>query len=287
MGFVNARGNEVISLGQFDDIMTVPGDRFIVHTGSGANRRVAVLNNRASEIISLGRFDEIHPAGDDLFIVREGRRWGVLNHRAGEVVPFRYDSIQYTGTHFIVQDGDRVGVLNLRGNEVIPFGQYDYIMYATNNRFAVRTGDQWDDNSRVGVVDARNNEVIPMGRFNYILPVPGDRFIVGTGELNWWGGLDNGRWGVIDHRNNVIIPEGQFDSINFIGFNPQWGYTPERFRPDSAFTVMRDNRVGVMGMDGQEIIRLGRYDHIHGIYNRMAIVTRDDGRMGVINTRRS
>ena len=282
MGVINNRGNEIISLGRHDDIMGIDGDRFIIRDG----QRTAVLNNRGNEVISLGRFDLIIPAGDSHFIVRSDNNWGVVNARGNEVIALRYDSIWYTGSHFIIRDNDRMGVLNMRGNEVISFGRYDVIQYAHDSRFLVGTGS--GDDSRIGVIDARGNEVVPMGRYNIIQPVPGNRFIIGTGELNWWGGIDDARWGVIDHRGNEIIPMGRFDSIDFMGYDPVWGSFSDWIdwvQPDDTFYVRTGDRMGVMDMNGRELIPMGRYDAVEFIHNGLAVVITNN-RMGLINTRR-
>jgi len=268
VGVLNDRGNEVVSIGRYDHITIVPGDRIIVSVGDWANRRWAVLDSRGQEIITLGRYDEISVAGDSVFFVREGNRWGVLDARGNEVVPFRYDSIHMVGeNNFVARDGNRWSVLDLRGNEIIPPGRYDGISYALNGRFLVRSND------RFGVLDARGNEVIPLGRYDEIIPVPGDRFIVGSGTSG------SRRWGVVDARGNEIISLGRYDSVTT--FEWQW-FSDD---VDYGFIVRTGDRVGAVGLDGQEIIPLGRYDRIIGIYNRLAIVERD-GRVGVINTRR-
>lgn len=280
-GILDARGNVIISLGRYDHIQPVPGSRYIVQEGT----RVALLDNRAREIIRPGLYDRIFPAGDSHFIVQDGNRWGVVDARAREVIPFRYDSISFTGTHFIVNEGDRFGALDMRGNEVIRFGQYDRVMYALNSRFLVGRGQSWEEDSVIGVVDARGNEIIPMGRFNLIEPVPGDRFVVGTGEFNdWWGSWEIDRRGVVDHRGNEIIDMGRFDRVEF--FRSWWG-NAIGVEADPVFVVQTGDRMGVLGLDGQEIIPSGAYASFYGMYNRLAIVADNRDSIGVINTRRS
>jgi hypothetical protein len=284
MGLLDARGNEVISVGRYDTIEFASNDRFLVSAGSWPNTRMALLDARGTEVISLGRYDEIRVIGNNNYAIREGERWGVFDARGNEIISVRYDNISGAGNHFIVRDGDRVGVLDNRGTEVITMGRYDRISYAFNGRFTVATGDSWrDDDSRVGIVDARGNEVIAMGRYNLIQPVPGDRFIVATGEFNSWGGLIDGRWSVVDARGNEIISPGRFDSIEVIN---AWHVNSFDIEPDPGFVVTTGDRGGFLNLDGKEIIPMGRYDDFYGIFNGLAIVERND-RIGVINTRRS
>lgn len=287
VGALNERGDEIISLGRYNSIQAVPGDRFIVTTGSWPNMRPAVLNSAGNEIISLGRYDEIWPAGDAHFIVREGGSWGVLNAAGNETIPFRYDSIHLVGNNnFIVQDGERWGVLDSRGDEIISLGRYDEISYARDGRFLVRSGGvrdawlQWEG-ARWGVLDSRGNEIVPLGRYDEIRPVPGERFIVrsgGTMNRNTWE-WEGARWGVIDARGSEIISPGRYDSI--LVFTQRW-YAVE---VDDGFVVRTGDRVGVRDLDGEEVIPLGRYDVVQGVYNGLGIVGRDE-RIGVINTRR-
>ena len=54
---------------------------------------------------------------------------------------------------------------------------------------------------------------------------------------------------------------------------------------DYGFIVRNEDRVGVLCINGEEVIPMGRYDHVLSIHNGIAIVERG-GRVGLINTRR-
>ncbi|MCL1863251.1 MAG: zinc ribbon domain-containing protein [Defluviitaleaceae bacterium] len=271
MGILNTRGSEVVSLGRYDDIRQAPNDRFIATTGEWGNMRWAVIDSRGNEIIPLGRFEEIVSAGTNTFIARDGENWGVLDHRASTTIPFIYDNITAAGENFIARDGDRLTALDSGGNEIIPLGRHDGISYMGNNNFLIRDGD-WSDPSW-GVISARGDEIIASGRFEEIRHGHGDTFIVRTGG--------NASWRAIDSRGNEIIPSGLYDEIERF---------PLRSADYGGFLVTRDNRVAFLNLNGQEIIPMGRYDAIFNIHDNLAIVGRGTARdiqLGVINTRRN
>jgi hypothetical protein len=270
---------------RYDNIQVVPNNRFIVTTGDWNNRRYGVYTSSGNEIqgLSFGRYEQVRAAGDRHFIARDGDQWGVLDATGNTTLNFRYDSISFTGNDtFIVRDGDRVGVVGLNGQETISMGTFDTISHLFGGFYQVT--DIRDGQMERGVVDARGTFVIPMGRYNIINSAPGDRFIVRSGG-EWnpdRGEMDTARWAVIDTRGNEIIAPGRFDAIRVI---PSWGMV----QADEGFIVVsgqgESQRVGAMDINGNEIIPLGRYDDIGGIYNRLALVERND-RIGVINTRR-
>ena len=150
VGIVDTRGNEVIQFGRYDDVIPVPGDRFIARLG--------------------GIHDSRRPAFVDHFWI--DARWAVLDTSGNEIIPFgRYDSIRifspykilnsgnfFSGVRiasfsndygFIVQNGDRVGVRCVNGHEIIPLGRYDNIIGKNNGLAIVERG------GRVALINTR------------------------------------------------------------------------------------------------------------------------------------
>jgi hypothetical protein len=240
---------------------------------STQNSRAAVLDNRGREVIPLGKYDVIWAVDDSNFFIErnDDKKWGVIDHRDSTIIPFMYDWIAEAGsTGFIVTEGlhdGQVSILDTGGKVIFAPDTFEDIWYAGDGFFQVEL------DARTGIINTRGEGVIEIGRYDYIWAVGKDRFIVRTGDL--W----DIRLGVVDSRSKVIVPQGIYDDI-----------IPSFLRNvhellDDGFFVYIDEDVGFVDINGQEIIPVGRYDKIYGVYNGLAIVSKD-GEIGVINTKR-
>lgn len=254
-GLFNARGNQVFSFGEYDTILPISGNRFIVTRGD----RIAVVNARGNERIEFGDFADIRYAGNAGFAVeaRNGN-WGAVNQRGNEIINSRYDSVAWTGAEsnmFIARVENRVTVYNHRGNVVVSSGTYDEVRALDNGTLAVRQDSYW------GVLNSNGRSIIDT-RFSSIQSAE---------DVGFFVHLD-GDVGMYNMRGNEIVPLGSYDRITPIG--P--GY----------FLVEEGNAVGAIDSRGNEIIRVGRYSEIHIIVNGFAVVSHDR-EVGLINTARN
>ena len=309
-GLVDASGAEVIRVGRYRNIEPAGNDRFIVRE-EWPNHGVAVLQaagTSTNEIIPLGRYDEIAQAGPNYFRVLGRGGFGIYDSSGAVVIPTNYSFIEYGGGFFIVRDESfLLGVYNSAGNKVIPFGLFDDIRFAGEGYFIVRVEDGGD--MLFGIANSRGEVVLPFGINDTIWPIHGNRFLISCGanalifSLNDNGflvssdTLDDPRYALFDSSGKEIIPTGSFDSIRPL----HWGMlsfgvfrhssivsvgTDFGIDFDCGFIVSSGNLIGVVRLDGYEIIPIGRYAEVHRIHNGIAVVRNHQGQVGAINTRR-
>lgn len=87
-------------------------------------------------------------------IKKEGNKWGLVNERGKQVLPARYDSLQYTRNNeyfiaYIRTNGrtNHAGLINTKGKELIPI-KYTEIRPVAPNRYAV-----YDTNKKAALLD--------------------------------------------------------------------------------------------------------------------------------------
>jgi hypothetical protein len=81
------RGRTIASFDQYDNLVYVTNNRFIVSTGWGSSQRSALIDARGNEIISMGRYHRIEAfEGGSWFLVEDNGRFGLLDARGNEVI---------------------------------------------------------------------------------------------------------------------------------------------------------------------------------------------------------
>lgn len=88
-------------------------------------------------------------------IQKEGEKYGLVNEQGKQVLPARYDSLQYTSHQdfyiaYLQEAGKKklVGLINLKGKEIIPI-RYSALKAVSHNRYAVS-----DANRKTALFDA-------------------------------------------------------------------------------------------------------------------------------------
>ena len=273
---------EVITFGRYDEIIYYGDGRFMVSRGGWENQRWGIIDVHGNEIIAFGRYDNLqYLTSDGNFVVRSGRTFYVLDPSGNEITSFdRFDGVSYvTNNRFVANifsgDTSRAAVIDAQGNEIIPFGRF-------NNIWAPR-GSQWYivwDGERVGLVDEQSNEIIPLGRYDDIQAVCDERFIVST----WSEAHMISRWALLDLNGQEIIPFGRYDWVNnvelagnhlivgdggLVGIFDMYGNVVLPFRYDGLwpsgenYLIATDGeRSGIIDINGQELISIGRYDAV-------------------------
>jgi len=173
-----------------------------------------------------------------------------------EVISFgRYEEIGYIGEgRFLTSRGHwpniSWGIQNYRGEEIIPFGRYNWPdtgFTTTDGNFLVQDGRTFL------VLDAEGNELLTIGGYDWVRYVSMDRFVVSR----------NGQSALIDAENNYIIPMGAF---GFGSISPSF---------DGLWlTIWDGNSVGILDINGNEIVPFGSFDNAHPISNGRFFVSR-------------
>lgn len=172
--------------------------------------------------------DNIGDYFDNRILVRQNGKRGYIDRLGREVIPIKYDAIDYFSGYnqMIVCENDKWGLLDYEGDVIIPI-VYDKTVSFLQQNYCVATKD-----GKAGVIDKHNNEIVSfahdpetlccyeelgiivcdrqgrVGAFNFnkkiIIPFVYSRI----GSFNNIGkaiAIKNSKYGIINNMGNVVV----------------------------------------------------------------------------------
>ena len=213
------------------------------------NGKWGYINKKGEEVIPF-IYDEIWSYSEGLAFVKKDGKWGYINKKGEEVIPFIYDEIwSYSeGLAFVKKDG-KWGSIDRNGKEVIPF-IYDNVKDGFSEGLACVKKD-----GKYGFINKKGKEVIPFIYDNIW------SFSEGVASVK-----KDGKWGSIDRKGKEVIPF-IYDNI--------WSFS------EGLASVKKDGKWGSIDRKGKEVIPF-IYDHILGFSKGLALAQKD-GKWGLID----
>lgn len=209
-------------------------------------------------------------SSDELCVVKKGGKFGVIDAKGNEIIPFQYDDISFYSddTLFEAKSNDKWGVIDIHNNLIFPFvfiNEYDLILYnecgygkikevvykldyktkemtPTECRYVYRCDDGFPLEKIDGQFGFMNKkgELIIQPIYQDVLP-----FVEGLAAVQ----LD-GKWGFIDTLGNMVI-KPQFDEVE--GFSSIQDY--------ANGIVVIDGKYGAIDRKGNWLIQPS-YDYL-------------------------
>lgn len=146
-------------------------------------------------------YDSISPSGSGLYVVKSNGKYGCLNDRYEIIMPFLYDSLDFSmsnnGIGVFKQKG-KSGLINLKG-EIVLKPELDAIKPIGKGLFAYKENGNW------GCLDSQGN-IIVMPKYSKINKVKDD-FIPATIIID-----GKPKMTMLNLKGEIVIPP-EFDSI--------------------------------------------------------------------------
>lgn len=217
-------------------------------------------------------------------------------------LPAEYEwGSDFVGNFCIVRKKGKPGLIDIECKIIIPIGQYDYMNFFSDELIEVANGPiikeypgtsaKWNTFSNWGIIDTHGKTIIPC-RYSHISIYPSEELYIVSTLAN-----DTRHYGVIDKRGSVVLPFnysylGNLNSIVVYSYNANVeiednDYRQGEFHEDSTFGLMDSNfsmlteaiyniiatndeciivrkngELGLLNMQGKEIIEFGKYDYI-------------------------
>lgn len=223
-------------------------------------------------------------------VVCDGEKYGFINMRGKEVIPFQYDrasDFQYNGKAVVgmitgkYEDGsDKMsyGLIDVDGNRLTDFKYFDIEDFQDNGlaRVSIDLGTE-EGGAKNGYIDEEGNEVIEckydsVGEFTsngitwakteegvFYLNEAGEKifetFFEDGGDFGENGLApvkQSGKWGYIDETGNVIIPFQYEEAMEF--------------GTDNLAAVEQDGKWGFINESGEIVIPF-QYDGVSGTFS--------------------
>lgn len=174
-GIIDLSGHTVIPV-KYD---TIEKKEIRVETDDGAKNWINYIGR---EIIP--------PIYGDAIIMKYDGKYGVINSKGIEQIPFKYDKIDFFGGVFIVKLKNKHGALDINNKQIVST-IYDDIKYDLGEKlFMVKENNLW------GLLDNTSAEIIPPRYDNIDSHFSCHRLAV----------CINKKWGFIDENGYEIIP---------------------------------------------------------------------------------
>lgn len=194
--------------------------------------------------------EKIPPIYGDAMIMQLNGKYGVVNSRGIELIPFKYDMIDFFKGIFIVNSRKKIGVIDINNNQIFPIIYDEIISQQKEGLLLAKEKKLW------GVLSITGNEVIPP-KYTKINLV-GKKLIVK---------LDD-KYGVIDINNRQIIPTIYDEIIHD--------------HTEDLFLVKDDKHWGILDSNGAEIIPL-KYEKMDDCFSCHRLAVSHDSKWGFVN----
>lgn len=194
--------------------------------------------------------EKIPPIYGDAMIMQLNGKYGVVNSRGIELIPFKYDMIDFFKGIFIVNSRKKIGVIDINNNRIFPIIYDEIIPQQKEGLLLAKEKKLW------GVLSITGNEVIPP-KYTKINLV-GKKLIVK---------LDD-KYGVIDINNRQIIPTIYDEIIHD--------------HTEDLFLVKDDKHWGILDSNGAEIIPL-KYEKMDDCFSCHRLAVSHDSKWGFVN----
>ncbi|MFV8344519.1 WG repeat-containing protein [Flavobacterium sp. ZB4P13] len=228
------------------------------------------------------------------FIERKNNKYGVVDSLNNNIIPFKYDFIEFKNNRLIVHDKKLYGLFSLDNKELIPV-QYQFLLPRNYNRFIL-----WTENSLFGLSDSNGNIVIPV-KYIDISSTENDDFYITKNDKNLHGIYDyNGKniiaeeykfytidnYKIFATKNNepqILDIQNLYDvkylekDINFIETLRHHSMGESLFQ-----IIIKQNKYGVINSLNELIIPL-IYDEIQSSQNWRYFIIKQNNKVGLIN----
>lgn len=153
LGFINKKG-QIVQPNKYSDINPFRNPEGIIKV---------VLNGKHGYIDSVGnerlsaKYDELMYK-KECIIALKNKKYGVLNAKGKEIIPFIYDNVTgyYDGV-ICVKLGDNWGIIDLSHRFIVPLRlKYDYVAGFDNGYSVVRK------NNKYGIINKKGIEIFPV-----------------------------------------------------------------------------------------------------------------------------
>ena len=292
---------------EFRRIESVHGDKAFVAVNIVGGREMALIDIVTGEkILPVGEIGSLSSIYDNLAAVTVNGEWAIIDITNGEIV-FCFGIYDWIcSIRSIYSDGMAIvrcissatsGLIDIAsGVELIPLGTYNTIIF--NDELGLVNARIFSEGSTL--FDFQTGEVIiPLGEFDVIQCIIDDMIVVA--DTRRFSGLPETRYnfGVFDMESGeMIIPRGEFERIRLVGDGIAFVEThisklfcenlecensiDERGRCDERISFFGGREVtcgylfrlrGLIDIvTGEEIIPLGKYHYIYGVYDGFAVV---------------
>ncbi len=228
------------------------------------NGRVGLLNEN-TELVTDVIYDDIirenvkiNDSIDIAFLLKKGNKYGIINIKGTQLLPFDFEQITLSSgdSIVIVIKSGKYGLINLNGHTILPIENKSIINSKDWNFYII------DNGTFVGTIDKKSKKIVLPFEFEEIQPCfydENNKFIV----------KKNGFYGIITRNSEIVIPI-EYDYIsNWVEYGPQ-----EHF-------VTKNGEKGLISREGKIVIP-HVYDEIE-VDNSRIIKVKDNGLYGTID----
>lgn len=258
------------------------------------------FKNKSGTVIIAPKYDNVKLFYKGYAPVSLNKKWGIINQKGIEIVPVKYDELDYTFIRNFEKGplrariGEKWGFVNSKGKEVVPL-KYDMV-----NGFS--DGFAWVIlNSKAGFVNASGKEIVaPKYEWPDFGPYDEIEF-----DYYFFEGMaafySKGKFGFVDISGKEIVP-AKYEDVEWFtnGFaavmiNKLWGfinksgkeivspkYSTVREFAGGLAAVSLNNKWGFINRSGKEIAPL-KYSSIRDASEGLAAVA-IDGKWGFIDS---
>lgn len=248
-------------------------------------------------------------AGDNMLIARHRnkQKFGVINPKGKEIIPFQYDMIRSFNDYFMVQKNGKYGILDRRGEVVIPI-QYDniedfYQVHGATDKeiynydavfYLKKNGESQIVNLSKGQKDGRQEEspydylrIERNGKYGFVSKTGKEipcqyqdaRELFSEGLV---AVVQNNKVGFIDKNGDVVIPfQFEYTKYHFHYYHYFFGVFSEGYA-----CMMKNNKFGYIDKHGKTVIPY-EYDEGDEFHHGVALVSNSLDKCGLIDMNNS
>lgn len=204
---------------------------FILRNIKGNGYETGLYHKYNKTVVIPAVYDTLNYINDDRITACKDDRYGLINIKQEEIIPFRYKYIDYLNDNFIiaVNDVGKYGVVNIH-NEVVLSFDYDEIYNISEYCGYLRISKD----NKFGLIDSTAVEIV----------VPLEYESIEYSRNETAVAVKEGRSGVIDITNKIVVP--------FI-----YDYI---MHYDDGFAVGKDDLTGFANREGELVLPTEYYN---------------------------
>ena len=155
--------------------------------------------------MSVSKHVGIHTASGTAMIMRLHGKWGVINSKGKEIIPFVYDKMDYFDKKLIVKASNKTGVVSIGGKQIIPlvYNEIEPCILEEDSFFIVK------QNNKYGFISKGGKNLTPLIY---------DQISKNECEFGYLVVCKDGKWGVVGKKGQEII-ECIYDEVHYIDGN--------------------------------------------------------------------
>lgn len=262
-GYIDTLGNWIIPP-KFDD-----ASNFCEGLASVCKNDSCFYINKEGEYISENKFDEVEDYKDGFAIVKNNGIYYLIN-RTGQVISKPYAEInEISEGLYVCKQGDKYGAINTKGEEVIPFiynklgnfknefAYYYTTLYGLVSSQNIRLEAEWEWVSNVdtnqilivkkdkkyGLINTNNTTVLNID-YDYITPCQNGIYLI----------VKNNLYGFYNALQSCFITSIEFNYIT--------NYTPNDYTNGKYFKLHKNEEVALIDANGRYSIPFGMYSNL-------------------------